>query len=1131
MRRSGFRSALLRVPYFRLLRHYHPLSRHNNTVSSEALTHTERWTDCITRHEKLGRALSRVSNRPEAVAVHGAGGAAHGFLVTGIADAVSPEDRPVLVVTANSDAAERLRADMQVWSERPVVLLPASDLYLPGPDPVAAARMETLDRLEHEESVIVVASLPAVLQRAQRSVRRVNLTYGATLDLTETAESLSAIGYERVPLVEVPGQFSVRGGILDVFPSTSETPVRVDLFDDFIDSLRVFDPVSQRSGDRVEQVTVLPAADHDASYPPGEATLLDFLPARTPVVIVEVNAVEAQYTEFVRSANAQYEALTAQDEQSVRINRARPVAETHREPSTFREWMLRQSRIYLDVLERTNPWEMPATVVGLASSAVETYQGRVDILARTLRGRADDELDSVVVTQQTKRLTELLAEHDTGLASDKRVEIIRGDQRAGFHLPDFGLFVLSDAEIFGERQTRIARRRFKEAEPISSLTQLKPGDLVVHVTHGIGYYRGLSIISKPDGTESEYIRIDYASSDKVFVPIDQMYRVQKYIGSSERAPTVHRLGASDWTRATARARAQARDMAQELLALYAVRHQAEVLPCAPDTSWQQELESAFPYSETPDQLQAIEDVKSDLTQTRPMDRLICGDVGFGKTEVAVRAAFKVVQEDQQVAILCPTTVLAQQHWNTFRERMSAFPLKIEMLSRFRNPKEIKQVVNGLREGNVDIVIGTHRLLSKDIEFRNLGLLIVDEEQRFGVAHKERIKQLRKNVHVLTLTATPIPRTLHMSLTGIRDMSMMNDPPEGRTPIKTICTEHSDGLVRQAILHEMDRGGQVYYVHNRVENIESIALHLREIVPSARIAVGHGQMAERELEEVMWRFYHGDFDVLLCTTIIESGIDIPNVNTIIIHNADRFGLSQLYQLRGRVGRSPRQAFCYLLYHPGRRMTEEAEQRLQAIREFSQLGSGFRIAMRDLEIRGVGNLLGAQQSGIVAGVGFEYYCQMIQEAVAELKGEAVEEFVLPPVDIPTAAFIPDSYIDDDGLRIAFYKKITAVKNASHLSAVQEELEDRFGDPPKPVWAMLRLLGLRLKMKEGGISGVAGDSRNITISLGKALRPEELLEWRMRRRRWTVNRTSVVVPVTGEALRSAEDAVTRVITDLRR
>jgi len=526
-------------------------------------------------------------------------------------------------------------------------------------------------------------------------------------------------------------------------------------------------------------------------------------------------------------------------------------------------------------------------------------------------------------------------------------------------------------------------------------------------------------------------------------------------------------------------------MAKELIELYAWRQALGGFSFSPDSPWQQEMESAFPFEETPDQLEAINDVKRDLEEPKPMDRLICGDVGFGKTEVAVRAAFKVVNDGKQVAVLAPTTVLAQQHWNTFKERLGAFPISIEMLSRFRTRKEIKEVLEGLKIGTVDIVIGTHRMLSKDVQFKDLGLLIVDEEQRFGVGHKERLKQLKKTVDALTMTATPIPRTLHMSLAGIRDMSVINDPPQGRTPIKTFVREYEDEIVREAIIRELDRGGQVYFVHNRVENIAHVASHIAKLVPYARVDIGHGQMDEDDLERVMVDFYDRKFDVLVCTTIIESGLDIPNVNTIIINDADKMGLAQLYQLRGRVGRSDKQAYAYLMFKREKSLSEVAEKRLDAIKEFTDLGSGFRVALRDLEIRGAGNLLGAEQHGQIAQVGFDLYCQLLSQAISELKGEEVEEVTLPPVDLPFDAYIPNDYITSEAQRIFFYKKMAAAKSMKDVQQVQEEMDDRFGDPPRAVWNMLAVLRLRIRAAEFGIGSIATEKRQIIIKMSNGFR----------------------------------------------
>jgi transcription-repair coupling factor (superfamily II helicase) len=605
----------------------------------------------------------------------------------------------------------------------------------------------------------------------------------------------------------------------------------------------------------------------------------------------------------------------------------------------------------------------------------------------------------------------------------------------------------------------------------------------VHIYHGIGQFFGL-VKMKVQGVEKEYLLIQYEGSDKLYVPVDQVDRVQKYIGSEGAPPSVSKLGGSDWIKTKAKAQRLVKEIAGELIELYAARQAAPGHAYGEDTPWQREMEDAFPYTETPDQQAAIDDVKRDLEAPKPMDRLICGDVGYGKTEVAIRAAFKVASEGRQVAILCPTTVLAAQHYATFSERLAAFPLKVDMLSRFRNAKEQAQTVEALRNGSVDIVVGTHRLLSKDLEFKDLGLVIVDEEQRFGVTHKERLKQLRKTVDVLTMTATPIPRTLQMSLSGIRDMSLINDPPEGRTPVKTLIKEYDEGLIREALIRELDRGGQAYFIHNRVDSIYHVAQRLEKIVPEARFQIGHGQMPEDDLEEAMLDFYEHKFDVLVCTTIVESGLDISNVNTIIIDNADKFGLAQLYQLRGRVGRSRRQAHALLLYQRHKQLSTIAEQRLGALREFSELGSGYKIALRDLELRGAGSLLGAEQSGTVATVGLDLYMQLLEEAVREFKGDPPDKMSipLPTVDVPVAASIPETYVPGEPQRILMYKKLSAVRNREDVSRLQEEFEDRFGDPPPPVWNALGLLRLRLRCQEIGIESITSEASKITIAFRK-------------------------------------------------
>jgi len=665
--------------------------------------------------------------------------------------------------------------------------------------------------------------------------------------------------------------------------------------------------------------------------------------------------------------------------------------------------------------------------------------------------------------------------------------------QGGFRLPGVKLVVVTDGELFGwQKLRRRVRPRPSEASvAITSLTQLKESDYVVHINHGIGQYLGL-VRRAVQGVEREYLLIRYDGPDRLYVPVDQIDRVQKYLGGEDHVPTIHRLSGNEWERIKRRARKAAQDLAKDLLAGHAARQSQRGHAFSPDQPWQAEMESSFPYEETPDQREAIEAVKRDMESERPTERLICGDVGFGKTEVAVRAAFKAVLDDRQVAMLVPTTVLAQQHYATFSERLGAYPVKIEMLSRFKSRREQLRIVDELRAGTVDIVIGTHRLLSKDVAFKRLGLVIIDEEQRFGVRHKERLKRLRTTVDVLTMTATPIPRTLHMALVGLRDMSVINDPPEGRMPIRTLAMAKDEEVMREAILREIDRGGQVYFVHNRVESINHVAQRLQRLVPHAQIAVGHGQLPVDRLEQIMLDFYAGSYDILACTTIIESGLDVPNVNTLIVDHAERFGLAQLYQLRGRVGRSTRQAYAYLTWTPFQQLTDLAEKRIAAIREFSDLGSGFKIALRDLEIRGAGNLLGPEQHGFMLSVGFELYCDMIAQAVKEVKGE------LPPpahevsLDLPFDAFIPDDYVDSLNLRVELYHRMAALQDEGAIARLRAEIIDRFGKPlPRPVQNLFRLIGLRLRCLESRIASVSPDAGRIVIKFagGRRLSPPEM------------------------------------------
>jgi transcription-repair coupling factor (superfamily II helicase) len=688
------------------------------------------------------------------------------------------------------------------------------------------------------------------------------------------------------------------------------------------------------------------------------------------------------------------------------------------------------------------------------------------------------------------------ADHLERVLADYRIEADRAEQYAqtkvpqilvanlssGFELPLHHLVVVVETEVFtAKRKHRRARADMSDAERIKSYQELHVGDYVVHVNHGIGKYQGIRTLDV-DGRHQDYLYLTYAGNDSLYVPVHQIDQIQRYVGSGEKEPKLYHLGGSEWQKVKNRVSRTVKDIAEDLVKLYAKRESTPGHAFAADTPWQTDFENLFPYEETPDQLRAIADIKRDMERSRPMDRLLCGDVGYGKTEVAVRAAFKAVMDGKQVAVLVPTTILAQQHYETFKERFAGFPATIDMLSRFRTRKESQACVKGLKDGSVDIVIGTHRLLQKSIQFKDIGLLIVDEEQRFGVTHKERLKQLRANVDCLTLTATPIPRTLHMSMMGVRDLSVIETPPENRFPVQTYVVEYNEGLLREALERELGRGGQVYFVYNQVQSIHHMAERVSQLVPDARIAVAHGQMGEDELERVMLDFLEGEIDVLVTTTIIETGLDISNVNTLIVHDADRFGLSQLYQLRGRVGRSNRIAYAYFTYHRDKVLSEVAEKRLSAIKEFTELGSGFKIAMRDLSIRGAGNLLGAEQHGFINSVGFDMYSEMLAQAVRELRGEQAEQAAEPNLDLPVEAYLPDTYISDAAQKIAMYKRFKHVKTPLEADDLEEELEDRFGDLPREVRNLLQVTRLKSLAARAGVDQISTHGAETAVRFGQ-------------------------------------------------
>ncbi len=734
----------------------------------------------------------------------------------------------------------------------------------------------------------------------------------------------------------------------------------------------------------------------------------------------------------------------------------------------------------------------PDRIVSVSAKTMHAFHGKLDLLLEEVKSLKQNGYCIIILsgtTERGERLKESLEERqlEVLLKEDVTKEVIKRGQviitpgtiEKGFEFSDIKLAVISDKEAFGKAKRKRITRKQTTRNVMAAFADLNEGDYVVHASYGIGKYVGIQRL-KVENTYKDYVCIKYAGDDKLYIPTDQMHLIQKYIGLEGKAPKLSKLGSSEWSRIKSRVKASIKEMADELLKLYAARGAIEGHAFSPDTPWQKEFEDLFPYEETPDQLQAIAQVKADMEKPKPMDRLLCGDVGYGKTEVALRAAFKAVMDGKQVGVLVPTTILAQQHYTTFTDRFSPFPVRIEVISRFKSPKEQRQILQDLKQGRVDIIIGTHRLLQKDIKFKDLGLLIVDEEQRFGVAHKEKLKQMKKSVDVLTLTATPIPRTLHMSLSGVRDMSIIETPPEDRYPVQTYVVEYNEGLIRDAILREIGRNGQVYYVFNRVEYIDKEASRLAQLVPEARIGVAHGQMPEHQLEQVMMQFLNGDFDVLVCTTIIESGLDIPNVNTLIVIDADKMGLAQLYQLRGRVGRSNRQAYAYITYRRNKILSEVAEKRLQAIKEFTEFGSGFKIAMRDLEIRGAGNLLGPQQHGHMVSVGYELYCKLLDQTVKELKGEKIKEEVDPTVDLKVDAYIDETYIRGSEERIDFYKRIAAAESTEEINDLEEEIEDRYGEMPEATRNLFGIARIKVVAKSLKIASIIKHQNRIEFTV---------------------------------------------------
>ena len=1124
--------------------------------------------NCIPAYRRLIEDLRGSSNGPDDPQPLHLLAAARSYVAAALHQDLK---RPLVFITGKAERAQQLYEELRTWAPDPEAILRFSEPdglpyeRIPWSPATIEQRLRTLGRLASYRPTpppvpprvgegetdsappVVVASiralLPLTLPPAEYRAARRTLRQGQRVALGQLLEEWVSWGYEPVSVVQGPGTFSRRGGIVDIFPPASPWPVRIELFGDEVDSLRIFDPATQRSQSHIERVTMGPASEalprwgpraarvmsqwdlspcHEAArqrfegdqealergerfpgmefylpylYPrPGQ--LLDYLPPQGLIFLDDEQELEAAVAEFEKEALDLRESLTKAGELS------QGVAPPYWTWDHLREvWEVRPPLIlgYQASEPKDTPYRLhEAFLPG------ERYGGQLRRLLDMWQARRKAGVRIVALSRQAERLAELWGERGERLVPGEAItelpppgslSLLSGALAEGWTLrrgvDRWELILQTDAEIFGwarpEPRRVIPRER---VSPEAFFADVSPGDYVVHVEHGIGIFRGLVHLTI-HGVEGEYLQVDYAAEDRLYVPIHGVDRLSRYVGADDQEPAIHRLGSTDWARVKERAQRAVEELARDLLELYSAREVIGGHAFSPDPPWQAELEASFPYYETEDQLRAIREVKADMEKPQPMDRLICGDVGYGKTEVALRAAFKAVMDHKQVAVLVPTTVLAQQHFQTFRRRLNPFPVEVEMLSRFRLPAEQRQILKGLMAGTVDIVIGTHRLLQPDVAFKDLGLLIIDEEQRFGVTHKEHLKQKRKEVDVLTLTATPIPRTLYMSLAGVRDVSIIDTPPQERIPIQTYVGHYDEELICKAILREVGRGGQVYFVHNRVRSIDYMARRLSELVPEVIIGVAHGRMRERDLEQVMADFVEGYVEVLVCTSIIESGLDIPNVNTIIIHRADRFGLAQLYQLRGRVGRGGMRAYAYLFHPPYYQLNEEAQQRLETIKEASELGMGFNIAMRDLEIRGAGEILGRRQHGHISAIGFDLYTRLLAQAVRELKGEEAPELVrdelaayLSPlemgvqINLPLRAYLPADYVPQEYLRLQLYRRMAQLRTLAEVKEMARELEDRFGQRPEVVDNLLYQIRLKVLASRAGVKSIYADDGSVVL-----------------------------------------------------
>ncbi len=1101
------------------------------------------------RSRALASLIERLRTGRGAYALHETGAAARPALLASLYRAIGGQ---ILVIVPTPDVAERAFADLLYYLGEPepqsIALLRSRDETVGAIESPSerSARMTLLADLADGKPGIAIVPLAAlrqyVMPKAVFQELRFTLRTGEEAGWDRTQERLYALGYRRSDVVSAAGEYAVRGGILDVFPASAPSAVRVEFFGDGVESIRAFDLQSQRSraesdGGALAAVDIVPwseiprgepyrqrvidrydGPEHVAAalraYLEGGAevpepwlslaydrreTVLEYLDARALVVFDEPSMLATVESALDDERSREESVLLAGLRQAAPETGARPDALSVSEREVG-ELLLAEvaapyprlrdlapafaryvSLAFPGGIESAEPLEwlpVPAAAFVLQTAPVEHFNRQIAMFVQSVRAWAEAGETIVLVSSGVARTSELLRASGIPL---RGVVLDHGNIESGFAIPDLHLRVLGDREIYGQPPKRVKIRAIKEGVPVT-LADLRVGDYVVHAVHGIGRYLGLRTETILGATQ-DYLDLRYAGTDRMLVPVTQMHQVQKYSASEGGTPRLSKMGGADWARAKGRVAESVAKIADGLVLLYAERELARGHAFAPDTPWQSELEEAFPYEETPDQMKAILETKADMERARPMDRLVCGDVGYGKTEVAIRAAFKAVADKKQVAVLVPTTLLANQHYRTFSSRFAGFPMRIEEISRSKSRQEQRAILQALAEGKIDIVVGTHRLLQKDVAFADLGLIVVDEEQRFGVMHKERLKQYKASVDVLTLSATPIPRTLHMSLVGVRDLSLIQTAPRNRMSIKTVVVPAGDAVVQRAIAAELDRGGQVYYLHNRIESIQAVRNALAQLVPRARIGIGHGQMTEAEIEPVMGAFIEGELDVLVATTIIENGIDIPNVNTIVVSDADKFGLAQLYQLRGRVGRSNHQAYAYLLYQAHKSLSEEAKARLEAIREFTHLGSGLQIAMRDLEIRGAGNLLGAAQSGFIASVGFDTYCQLLAEAIAQRRGEqaALEDRREAVIDVKIDAFIPNDYIAQVSQKIAVYQQLAKSRSEAGVEEIAAGVRDRFGPLPEPLANLIEITKLRTVALQKHVTRVIVDEKRLTLGVG--------------------------------------------------